>query len=240
MKRRSGRPPAAGVFAAGEGLRLQAAGPVKPMIRVAGRPLCEWVVGGLRAAGAGEVLVLVNSRGSQVPEALRRAFPGLKLDFLVRDTATSWESFRLVSRALAARAESFVLSTVDALIPPEEAARFMDEARGSTLPALALTSPQPDDKPLWAELGPDGLIGALGAECRRREHVTAGLYGLSAAEALRLPAADAFATLRAFWTERARRGGVRGIPIGPTRDVDRPEDIPRAEAFLKEATAWLS
>lgn len=221
---------AAGIIAAGLGERLAAArlGVPKPMAPVAGRPLCHWVVSGLRAAGVTDVTLLTNTRGLMIRGSLEKAFPDLSWTFLCADTASSWESFRLVASRM--REERFLMSTVDALIPPREVARFSVECGPL---ALALTRFVDDEKPLRAELGPDGLIARLGAG----PLVTAGLYAMNSR--VEWPAAGAFGSLREFLGALVGKGGVRGIELSKTLDVDRPEDLAAAESFLKEnASVW--
>ncbi|MEK9144781.1 MAG: NTP transferase domain-containing protein, partial [Elusimicrobiota bacterium] len=120
----------AGIIAAGEGSRLgkDYPGLPKPLVPVAGRPLVHWVASSLRAAGVRHLWVLLNSRGDAVRSAIRRSTEGMRVRFLRRDTASSWESFRLVSRALAGEAPRFLVSTVDAIVPPADARRFAAES----------------------------------------------------------------------------------------------------------------
>jgi len=214
------------------------------------------VVRSLRRAGIRDLAILVNSRGQALCESLAGAFPDLSWTFLAQDTASSWESFRLVSRALGARCKAFLVSTADALIPPAETARFAREAvkkAEKAEAALALTPHVDDERPLWAELGPDGLVRALGEGARgrhvtpwrpplapwrqyarsRAQHVTAGLYYLTRGLAERMPAASAYGSLREYWISLVARGArVAGIPLSKTLDVDRPRDLKEAEAFV--------
>ncbi|MDE2292707.1 MAG: NTP transferase domain-containing protein, partial [Elusimicrobia bacterium] len=171
---------AAGIIAAGLGERLRGSHPglPKPLLPVAGRPLVHWVVSGLLAAGVERLTILFNSRGDAARAALERDFPRAALRFLRADTPTSFASFRLVAGTLAAEEEAFLMSTVDALIPPAEARRFAAEAlAGSPRPwaAVALTRFVEDEKPLWTELGGDGLVRAFG-DAARHDAVTCGLY----------------------------------------------------------------
>jgi NDP-sugar pyrophosphorylase family protein len=233
----------AGIIAAGEGSRLAASHPglVKPLVPVSGVPLCHWVARGLREAGATQITVLLNTRGRAVRESLSRAFPETRWDFLEADTASSWESFRLVSGALSKKTEGFVITTVDSLIPPSQTAFFAAravECRAEA--ALALTGFVDDEKPLWADVAADGFVTALGPKARLKNRVTSGLYYMSAALAARMPEARAFDSLRGYWTSLVE-GGVRvaGVNLSKTVDVDRPEDIREAEGFLKqESASW--
>lgn len=235
----------AGIIAAGEGSRLGRGFPglPKPLVPVAGRPLVHWVAASLRAAGVRSLWVLLNSRGDAVRAALRGCAPDMRMRFLRRDTASSWESFRLISRALAREAPRFLVSTVDAIVPPAQARRFASRCRapfgpgGSGRPpaaALALTRFVDDEKPLWADLDASGRVRSLGEDAVRRRAVTCGLYALSAAAARRLPPARRHGRLRDFWIDLVRSGrAVRGVMLSETVDVDRPEDIPAAERMIR-------
>lgn len=228
----------AGIIAAGEGSRLAAAVPgvPKPLVPVAGRPLAHWVVDGLAAAGAGEIAVLTNSRGAAIPPSLSRAFPALAFDFMSADTASSFESFRLVCRRLSETAEAFLVSTTDALISPAEVARFWSTCRAAGAHAgVALTAHVEDEKPLWASLGAGGRVEALG-DGARRDAVTCGLYYMTRAAAEELPAPAAHARLRDYLSSLAAAGRLRGALLGKTLDIDRPEDLAVADSFMRERT----
>ena len=207
---------------------------VKPLVPVAGRPLSHWIVGTLRAAGARGVTVLTNSRGGAVAPSLAAAFPGFAFNFLTQDTTSSYESFRLVSRRLAEREDAFLVSTVDALVPAADIARFWTECRAARADAgLALTAHVDDEKPLWADIDAAGLVTAIGDEAQARTLVTCGLYYMTRGAAERLPEPAAHARLRDFWRTLVSSGArVAGTTLSKTLDVDRPEDVLAAEAYL--------
>lgn len=221
----------AGIIAAGEGSRLRSAGAIKPLVKVAGKPLVDWIVSAL---GASDVTLLHNSRGKAVPAHLRESFPAVRFDFVQADTASSFESFRLVSLRLAEKHESFLISTVDALIPPQDVSRFLRECRDSRADAgLALTAHVDDEKPLWADVDELGLVVAVGDDAGTRRRVTSGLYYMTRAAAARLPSADAHSRLRDYWRQLVRSGArVAGPALSKTLDIDRPEDLAAAETFL--------
>ncbi len=226
----------AGIIAAGEGSRLAKSHPstVKALIPVAGRPLSHWVVDGLRAAGCGKLTILTNSRGGGVAPSLSAAFTDIEFDFITADTTSSFESFRLVSLRIAETKEDFVVSTVDALIQPEDVSRFINECRATKARAgIALTLHVDDEKPLWADVDEVGVVTAVGPDAKTRRAVTCGLYYLTRSAARRLPEASAHGRLRDFWTALVASGErVSGVTMSKTIDVDRPVDLQAAELFL--------
>ncbi len=231
----------AGIFAAGDGLRLrgkkEGGGPIKPMALVGDRPLCHWVVSGLAHAGITRMAFLTNSRGQEAQKSLAQSFPGLEWTFLTQDTASSWESFCLVASRLAAAREPFVMSTVDALVPPAEVKRFLAQASlelARARAALALTEFIDDEKPLWADMGGEGLITAMGENASAKRYATAGLYALSPEFARRLPSAARYSSLRSFWIRAAAdKAAIAGVKLAKTLDVDRPEDLSQAQDFVR-------
>ncbi len=225
----------AGIIAAGEGSRLAARYPgiVKPLIPVAGRPLSHWVAASLAQAGADALTVLTNSLGFDVAPSLSAAFPHLSFDFITADTASSFESFRLVALRLAEKSEDFLISTVDALITPKDVARFRAECRAARAEAgLALTAHVDDEKPLWSDVDEFGFVTAVGDDARVRRHATCGLYYLTRDAAARLPGAATHARLRDFWRALCAQGArVAGPLLDETWDVDRPQDVVAATAY---------
>lgn len=230
---------AAGIIAAGHGSRLAASHPglPKPLVPLAGKPLCHWVVESLKRAGAKEITLLHNSKGRAIRESLAAAFPDVKWTFLEADTASSWESFRLVSSTLAKTHDSFLMSTADSLIPPPDVARFAAEITARQAEAgLALTDFIDDEKPCLAELSPSGILTKLGETCTQGL-ATSGLYFMTRRSLARMPEPGRFSALREFLKHLVDTTPVVGVVLSKSLDVDRPEDVAQAEGFLKEATA---
>ena len=229
---------AAGIIAAGEGSRLAASHPdtPKPLVPVAGRPLIHWIVSRFASRGASSILVVHNSRGIAIRSSLQQAFPSTRFDFITADTASSFETFTIACRRLAERAEDFLISTTDAIMPAADVERFWTECRRARADAgLALTRHVDDEKPLWADVDELGLVTAVGADAGSRRQVTCGLYYMTRAAAARLPDAASHPRLRDFWSALVRSGArVAGPLLSKTLDVDRPEDLRSAEAFLME------
>ena len=84
------------VIAAGEGSRLKQLGVAKPMVKVAGVPLIEHVLGNFEAAGIVSVAVIFNETERDCEAFVRERFGKLVSRILVKTTRSSLESFRAV------------------------------------------------------------------------------------------------------------------------------------------------
>jgi NDP-sugar pyrophosphorylase family protein len=226
----------AGIIAAGLGERLRAAGIAtpKPLVEIGGRPLIAHAIDAARAAGARELACIVNAETDAVRRWLETTPLGLPITIVQRTTASSAESF-LALRPLLADAP-FLLLTVDALLQPGAAAALV--ARAAALPAsvsvLGVTATVDDEKPLWVEMDARDRIVRLG-DAARACYVTAGVYFLDPlvyALADDAPAGS-WTAFRALLTALVTRGHpLYGYDVGPSIDVDRPEDIAAAEQLL--------
>jgi choline kinase len=227
-----------GIIAAGDGSRLWGHSTmIKPLVPVAGKPLIHWVVDGLRYAGSEQITVLTNSRGKDVPTSLMNGFPDIKFNFITANTASSFESFRLVALSMAETARDFVISTTDALIRPGDVKRFVAECRTARADAgLALTTFVDDEKPLWADVDEVGLVTNLGSDAKSRRHVTCGLYYMARTAARELPLASTHSQLRDYLSSLTVTMHIAGVVLSKSLDVDRPEDLAAAETFLTTET----
>ena len=223
-----------GIIAAGEGRRLREAGfsVPKPMVPVAGVPLIVGVIENFLAAGVSDLTVIMNEDERDCVSWLAQRFPALEIRFLVKTTASSFESF---TRVLAAAPPGPILvSTVDAWCRPADFVGFVDAAR--VLPAdatvLAVTPLVEDEAPLWAVLDDDGRIRGLGGATGNV--VTAGMYVIP--ERVRgLVPPPGLGRLRHFLAWLVTAGElVYGVRIDRVVDVDRSADVALAEAMARE------
>ncbi len=230
----------AGILAAGTGERLKAAGITGPkaLVQVGGIPLIERLLSELGAAGVTEAVGIVNEDSEEVI----RYVQGLKgvptTRWLMKTTASSLQSLYAIASEL--RGEPYVLTTVDAVHPPRTLARFVDRARA--VPAadvvLAVTDFIDDEKPLRLLFAPGGRVTALGSSVRDSHWVTAGFYWISVAvqAAIERSKERNLASLRWLLQSFVEDGlRVYAMPVPKTVDVDRPQDITRAEEMLKQA-----
>jgi len=227
----------AGIFAAGEGSRLAEAFPgiIKPLVPVAGVPMIEWTVKLLHASGFDDITVLLNTKGKDAREHLKKAFPSAKFVFIIKDTASSYESFRLVSQMLAQKSEDFLLSTVDSLYRPQDIKGIADLCESARLDAvLGVTDKIEDEKPLWADINAKGLIKKIGPDCKDKKYATSGIYMMTTKLAEEMPPAAEFPALRHYLAAIAGNKKIGAVKIPESVDIDDIKDIPLAERFIAE------
>jgi 2-C-methyl-D-erythritol 4-phosphate cytidylyltransferase len=210
--------PVALLVAAGSGERLRAARP-KAFVEVAGRPMLEWSVAALRAAGVAEIVVALPSgedapdgcagvcggatRSESVRAALRAAGPG---DVVVHDAARPLVDPDLFMRVISA------LRQADCAIAAARVADTVKEADATGTVVATL-----DRAKLWAVQTPQAF---------RRAALEAAL-SVDAAILAR-------ATDDAWLVERAG-GTVRVVESTPANfKITTPHDLRVADMLLRE------
>ena len=224
-----------GIIAAGDGSRLRAGGYTTPkaLVEVRGVPLIEAVIDNFTAAGIDRLVVIVNERSRACVDWVGRRFPSLDVEFIVRTTRSSLESFLAVSARLGDGPA--LVSTVDAWCRPADFVAFVEGAR-RRLPdgsVLALTPFVADEKPMWASVDGDGRITRLGDGAGPL--VTAGFYLFSAAARADTP--PDLPRLRDYLAWLAARHPFYAEVIQTVVDVDRPADVAWAEAVAPRERA---
>ena len=229
----------AGIIAAGLGERMAKGGIAtpKPLVSVAGHPLISRIIHTAAKLNASSAACIVNAENPAVARYMKETSWPLQLELIVRTTPNSMESLFALAPLLSD--EPFILFTVDVVAGYRTMQSFLDRARGfgDGEGALALTDFIDDEKPLWVSMDAGNRIVAMGDAATGSRYVTAGFYYFSpeifdmidAARAKRLSA------LRQFLGLLIDHGyPLHGIPVSKTLDVDFPEDIGKAEAFLRE------
>ncbi len=242
----------AGILAAGEGSRLKGMGLPKPLVEVAGVPLIEWTLRGLKLAGVQTVACIVNENLRAVERFLLTGDFGLQVRVVVQTTQSSLFSLLALREFL--EAGPFLLSTTDTILPltdwagfGEAAARIRhgDERNGALDALLGVTDFVEDENPLWVELderSEGGLVRAIGLEAERSRKsevklITSGVYAFhpsiyDEAERIAKKEGARLRHLLARLPEVGKRVGT--YRFDKTIDVDRPEDLKAAEAFLRQ------
>lgn len=228
----------AALIAAGFGERLRDAGITtpKPLVPIAGTPLIDRVFAALAAVGIREVACIFNEAFDAVEAHCRQHPHGLELTIVRRTTPNSLES--LLTLAPYVSDDRFLLLTVDAVFGPAMLPAFLQRADEFEAAdgVLAVTNFVDDEKPLRIALDPAGRVTALGSAAEASPLVTAGFYLLTPRIFAAVDGArqQHLAALRQFLGHLVERGyRLYGADVAKTVDVDRPEDIAVAEAFVR-------
>jgi len=221
---------AGGVIAAGEGSRLRALGPSKPLVPVAGVPLVERVLSNFAAAGIPRVSIIFNGEQEECAAFVEGRFPDLLKTVVLRTTPHSWESFRTILAV--SPPGRLLVTTVDTLCAAEDFVAFVRKAEQTAEDetVLAVTPLVADEKPLWVRRDPSDLVREIGGPSG--DAVTAGLYVVSERARLLSPPAT-LGRLREYLAWLCASGEpIRAISIAKAVDVDRPEDVRLAESLF--------
>jgi NDP-sugar pyrophosphorylase family protein len=222
-------PVSGAVIAAGEGSRLKELGRPKPLVEVAGAPLIAHVLSNFEAAGIVSAAVIFNESERDCEAYVRQRYPRLVSTVLVKNTHSSFESFREILKA--APPGRLLVSTVDAFCPRRDFVAFV--GRAAELPpdatVLAVTGYVHDEKPLWVRIGEHGRAGRVAAiGGNAGDAVTAGIYVVP--ERVRTMALPDFPRLRDFFAWLAKQDEpIEAVSIEKVVDVDRVEDLAEAE-----------
>ena len=231
------------IIAAGRGERLRSSTHTdipKPLVMLGGEAMLSRQARALLDAGASSIVAVINSETARIAKEISLEFPP-SVRLVVRDTANSMETMLTIGEAL--EPGWFIASTVDAVIPQAELARFVNESRKkieecrekNLAGVLAVTQWRGEAKPLFADVTSDGLIRQLGN--RQTSIVTAGVYFLStrifdhAADARRA-GLDALRRFLAMLIERGMR--LDALEIAGSIDVDEGADLEAARAAIRK------
>lgn len=229
----------AGIIAAGKGERLARAntGIPKPLISVCGEYLIDRIIRAAASVKVSSIVCIVNDLYPEVAEHLRSRSCPVPVELVVKTTPSSMESLFELSPLLGD--EPFLLFTVDAVFEFKTLGRFVAEAQAikKAQAVLALSEFVDDEKPLWVRVDPTHKIIVLGDSAKPSRFVTAGFYYFkpdifAMIGAAREKKLNALRQFLGFLMEN--RFLLYGARVSKTVDVDYPEDIEKAETFLKE------
>ncbi|MGB9380092.1 NTP transferase domain-containing protein [Candidatus Binatus sp.] len=231
------------IIAAGRGERLRISTRddiPKPLVQLGGEAMLARQARAILDAGASSVVAVINSETARVAKEMALEIPP-SIRLVVRDTANSMETMLALGEVL--QPGWFIASTVDAVIPQTELARFVNESRRkieecrekNLAGVLAVTRWRGEARPLFANVTENGLILGLGS--RQTSLVTAGVYFLStgifdyAADARRA-GLDALRRFLALLIERGMR--LDAIELEGSIDVDEASDLDAARAAIRK------
>lgn len=222
----------AGIIAAGEGSRFKKSGISlhKPMIPVAGFPLIWYTLKNFETIGIRRVVIIFNESERDCVRWVRKNFPGIHLEIIVKSTNSSYESFMLVGKKLGKGRH--LISTVDSLTLPREVRKMCEISMNSLGNVyLGVTRFVDDEKPLWIKMNKRSRrITAIGSNTG--DFATAGFYNVPDSVFSVTPSVN-FSSLRNFlkWLE-VEGFPIYAVPLSKVVDVDLPKDIKIAEKFL--------
>lgn len=238
----------AGIIAAGEGSRFKKSGITihKPMIPVASFPLIGHTLKNLEFVGIKRAVIILNESERSCVRWVKKNFLRLRLEFIVKSTKSSFESFWLVGQKLGAGRH--LICTVDSICLPQELKKMVQVSEPAALRAsngksdnlyLGVTSFVDDEKPLWVIMDNEtNQILRLGDPPTTlksgRQYATAGFYNVPDLIFRSLPK-EKILSLRWYLGWLLQKGfPIYGVPLKKVVDVDTPKDIHIAEKFLKE------
>lgn len=229
----------AAIISAGIGERLALGGieTPKPLVPIGGKPLIGRIIDAVATLGMSSVACIVNDVQPAVAEYLRSTSWPISLELTVKTTPSSMESLFCLEPFL--RNESFLMFTVDTVFALAAIEDFLTEATKfkDAAGVLALTDYIDDEKPLWVSSNERWKITAMGDAAKGSRYVTAGFYYFAPEIFSLIDTARErkLTALRQFLGLLVSNGHeLYGLPVPKTVDVDYPEDIRKAEAFLRE------
>jgi choline kinase len=228
------------IIAAGRGERLRYAsgGIPKPLVVLGGKPLLLRQARTIAMLGAYPVHAIVNSETARMIRESDLTMPSA-VQLHVRDTANSMESLLTLGEHIASG--RFLMTTVDAVVPPAEFERFAVRAfdltdstdQNALDGVLGVVKWRGDRHPLFAEVAPDGTICALGD--RESQLVTAGVYLFSTrifsfGDKARATGLDAMRRFLALLIGEGIR--FAAVELSDVIDVDEAVDLDAARALV--------
>jgi choline kinase len=244
----SNSPPKAVIIAAGQGTRLRAIAPSKPLARVAGTPLIEHVVRSAREAGVREFVVATGYEAEPLEAFLAELAPRLGVAIeAVRNPDWARPNGYSVLAAGERAGGDFALLMSDHLFDPAILAGLIAADKGKAALTLAVDrrvdNPQLDlDDATKVGVGEGGRILAIGKTLERYDAIDTGIFLATPAllEALREAiAAGASGSLSDGVQALAADGRARTWDCGGRwwLDVDDEAAFAKAEArFAAQAS----
>ncbi|HAR36534.1 MAG TPA: nucleotidyltransferase [Acidobacteria bacterium] len=238
------------IIAAGQGQRLSAICPSKPLLPVGRRPLIDWVIQGLQAAGIREVVVVTGYNREKLEDHLRLAYSPEKVKLtLVHNDQWQRENGLSVCKARPFLEEPFFLLMSDHIFDPD-------------ILELMLTAELKEDEVILAVdyrtqnhlyvdlddvtrvLVEEGKIKDIGKGLKLYNAFDTGIFLcqpvlFEALEQSQRQAGDY--SLSGGIRVLAARSQARAVDIGQRFwiDIDDPKALEKAENFLATGISWL-
>ncbi|MBI2767419.1 MAG: NTP transferase domain-containing protein [Chloroflexi bacterium] len=245
------------MLAAGDGGRLGAHTRhlPKPLVRLNGRPIVDYTLEAIVAAGATEAVVVTGYREAQVHAALLAlAPPGLALTFVSNPRFEAGASLSLRAARTACGDEPFLLVMSDHVLSPALLHTLRGRgagSRGRSFVAadfsIAHSAPYIEEATRLA-VAADGRVTAIGKRLEHWSALDTGAFYLDPSAAWSaVDAAPEDCELSVIFAELARRGGLFAADVSGALwyDIDTPEDLSAAAGIVPAyrptgvaASAW--
>jgi NDP-sugar pyrophosphorylase family protein len=234
------------VLAAGEGSRLAVPGidRPKPFVLVGGEPLVGRALRSLCDVGCAPLTALVRAEHAEAARAVARA-TGARV--IACRTPSSLHTLAIGLAAVMDEVASgrVLVTMVDTVMRARDWQRVRERAEAEldagADAVLAVTPFIDDERPVHVALDDRGRVRSIGDEpAGARPLVTGGVYafGPRAADLARTEVDAGASRVRSFLAAMVARGlSVRAVEIDRIVDVDRPEDLRLAAAWIAEEGA---
>jgi NDP-sugar pyrophosphorylase family protein len=226
------------IIAAGEGSRLLNDGITtpKPVIRINGERMIDRLIRIFSANNASSISIIVNEEMHEVHEHLIHTKYPVQLFIIRKNTPSSMHSFYELSHTL--RNDRFCLATVDTIFREDEFSEYITAFQRCEDDGLfAVTGYVDDEKPLYVETDKNGLIHDFkDDDFPDSQYVSGGIYCLknNSIEVLKNAIENGMFRMRNYQRQLLKnRFILKAFPFSKIIDVDRQNDIHKAEMFLK-------
>jgi choline kinase len=230
----------AAILAAGEGQRLKAITPYKPMVKVCDLPLLELTLKNLHFNYFDKICLIFNEDEREMDLAQFPTLKTLNVDYFYKSTPSSMHSLFEISQRLKIEPhEQFFVSMVDSILKPIDAEKFHNfcQTISTNESAIIVTSFVEDEKPLTLKVNTDGYVTEFQNPITDNVLITSGVYYFSeqVLPLLTKMINEGQTKMRNFLTELVKTGHkIKVFHTEKTLDIDRPEDILSAEEFLRK------
>lgn len=230
----------AGILAAGNGTRLKAITPYKPIVKINGTSLLELTFNNLCFNKFDQVEIIFNEeeKNMNLDEIPSLKTAGIK--YFYKSTLSSMHSLYEVSLRLNLKpGEHFFVSMVDSIVPKSDAKNFhvFCQSIKDDESAILATTYVEDEKPLTLKINAEGFVTEFQSPLDADIMITSGVYYLSekTLPILYEMIENNQTKMRNFLIELINRNHkIKVFKVNKTLDIDRPEDVKSAEDFLKE------
>ncbi|MDR2916497.1 MAG: NTP transferase domain-containing protein [Tannerella sp.] len=226
------------IIAAGEGSRLANEGvkTLKPLVCLNGEPMIDRLIRIFAANNASSVSIIVNREMHEVYEHISDTKYPVPLHIIQKSTPSSMHSFYELSPTLGN--DRFCLTTVDTIFHEKEFSRYIDAFNQCNADGLlAVTDYIDDEKPLYVETNEQMTIrGFHDEDDHGFRYISGGIYclGNNSIPVLKASVEAGMSRLRNYQRQLVKNGlKLQAWPFSQIIDVDHPEDICKAERFLK-------